>query len=63
MPKFVTYWGASYGIPTAEIHPLSWFTPAGGYTDVDIWEISELGIGESLDFTDPTGVHFLMRVE
>jgi hypothetical protein len=63
MPKFVAYWGEGYGISTAEIHPLAWFSEDCGYTPANIWHLSNLKIGESADLTDLSGVHYVMRVE
>lgn len=63
MPKFVCYWGEGYGLPSAEIHPLAWFANACGYTHAEIWQLSGLNIGESLDLTDGCNAHYVMRVE
>jgi hypothetical protein len=63
MPKFLAYWGEGYGLPTSEVHPLSWFNSEGGYSHADTWNISELEPLEILDFSDGSGRHFIVRVD
>lgn len=63
MPKFLAYWGAGYGLPTSEVHPLSWFTSDGGYSHAETWELSELEPHQMLDLSDDSGQHFVIRVE
>jgi hypothetical protein len=61
-PHFLCYWGDGYGLPTHEVHALQWFTTDCGYQPSDIWAMSELAIGEPLDLTDLSGLHFVVRV-
>lgn len=61
--RFVAYWGEGYGLPTVEIHPLEWFSTDCGYTHDNMWQLSSLKTGESIDLTDPSGIHYVMRVE
>ena len=63
MQKFVCYWGEGYGLPSAEIHPLNWFIGESGYPHEEIWKLSSMKIGESVDLTEACGVHYVMRVE
>ena len=61
-PHYLCYWGNGYGQTTHEVHALQWFTPDCGYNHADAWRISELAIGELLDFTDLSGQHYVVRV-
>ena len=61
-PHYLCYWGEGYGIPTHEIHALQWFTPDSGYGHAEVWQLSGLEIGQSLDLTDQSGFHVAVRV-
>lgn len=61
--KFVCYWGEGYtGNGTASFGA-EFFTEENGYTADDQAAILALDRGQVIDLTDPSGVHFVLRVE
>jgi hypothetical protein len=58
--RFVCYWNADKGI--TEVHGSDFFTRDNGYSEEDIYTVSQLLIGESADLSAPMQEHYVMRV-
>ncbi len=64
---YVCVWGDGYvestsTEPTVEVKDLDWFDNDRGYDDTMIKDVNALGVGESITIFDPSGEHFVMRV-
>lgn len=59
---FLAYWGEGYGNPHMENVGLAFFNDTNGYAADDISRIVSLRVGETVDLTDLSGIHTVLRI-
>jgi hypothetical protein len=60
--KYVCYWGEGYDNNT-DIVDLDFFFPERGYSQEDIQAVTNLAVGVAVNLSDPSGTHYVLRVE
>lgn len=61
---YLCYWGEGYGDkPKVELHGMSSFTEEKGYDEEDLEKVKRLNIGEAVNLTRLSDIHYVLRVK
>jgi hypothetical protein len=60
--RFVVYWGEGYQPNKTDVVKLDYFFPARGYEPEDIEQIENMAVGEVVNLSAVTQIHFILRV-
>lgn len=62
--QFLCHWGDGYNdCPKTETHIHTWFLESRGYDPTMYAQIIELDVGETLDLSDRSGHHWVLRID